>query len=238
MQGSYSNKNFSKAPIFDLHFHGNQELVEEAKRLGYSCVGVTHYYKDDKSEFAEFNDLSPEGILLKKSIEIIAKNPEDMRRKVQKSRNRADILIVRGGDLKINRAACENRGVDILSQPYRTRRDVGINHVLAKKAADNNVAIEINLKNFMKTNLRYRYRILNQFRRLVELERKFQFPLTITSNASSKYHLKSPGDIASFSKCFSMTTEECYQAISTTPKRIIQTNDTRDKFIIEGVRRE
>lgn len=238
MQGSYLNRNFSKAPIFDLHFHGNQELVEEAKRLGYSGVGVTHYYKDDKSEFAEFNDLTNLGIKLKKSIEIIAKNPEDMRRKVQKSRNRADILIVRGGDLKINRAACENPNVDILSQPYRKRRDVGINHVLAKKAADNNVAIEINLKNYFKTNLRYRYRILSQFRRLADLERKFKFPLTITSNASSKYHLKSPRDIASFAKCFSLTPEECYQALSTTPLGIIQTNEIRDKFIIEGVRRD
>lgn len=238
MQGSYLNKNFSKAPIFDLHFHGNQELVEEAKRLGYSGVGITHYYKDDKSEFAEFNDLNPMWIRLIKSIEITAKNPEDLKRKVQKSRKRADILIVRGGDLKINRAACENPSVDILSQPYRKRRDVGINHVLAKKAADNNVAIEINLQNFFNTNLRYRYRILSQFRHLVELERKFKFPLTITSNASSKYQLKSPRDIVSFAKCFSMTIEESYQALSTTPQRIIQTNDMRDKFIVEGVCRE
>lgn len=238
MQGSYLNKNFSKAPIFDLHFHGNQELVEEAKRLGYSGVGITHYYTDDKSEFAEFNDLNPQGMVLKKSIEIIAKNPEDMRRKVQKSRNRADILIVRGGDLKINRAACEDRRVDILSQPYRTRRDIGINHVLAKKAADNNVAIEINFKNFFKTNLRYRYRILSQFRHLVELERKFKFPLTITSNAGSKYHLKSPRDIVALAKCFSMNVEESLHALSITPLNIIQTNNLRDKFIVDGVRRE
>ena len=40
---------------------------------------------------------------------------------------------------------------------------MGINHVLARKAAENSVAIEINLKTLLKTNLRYRYRVISQF---------------------------------------------------------------------------
>jgi len=164
------------------------------------------------------------------------KNPGDLKKKVQKSQRNADIIMVRGGDLKVNRAACEERSIDILSQPYRSRRDTGINHILAKKAAENNVAIEINLKTLLNTNLRYRYRIISQFRHIVGLQRKFNFPLIISSNANSKYDLKTPRDIIALAKCFGMTFEESFDAISRIPKDIIETNNKRDSFIVDGVR--
>ena len=224
--------------FFDLHVHGNENMIREAERLGYAGVAVTRYLEENNSEFSkEFNDLNASsGILLKKCIEIVCKNPEDLKKKVQKSRRNADIIMVRGGDLKVNRAACEERSIDILSQPYRSRRDMGINHILAKKAAENNVAIEINLKTLLNTNLRYRYRIISQFRHIVGLQRKFKFPLIISSNANSKYDLKTPRDIIALAKCFGMTFEESFDAISRTPKDIIETNNKRDSFIVDGVR--
>jgi ribonuclease P/MRP protein subunit RPP1 len=209
------------------------------ERLGYAGVAVTRYLEDYNSEFSrEFDDLkSSTSLILKKCLEISCKNPEDLRKKVQKSRKKADIVMVRGGDLKVNRAACEDRRVDILSQPYRSRRDTGINHVLARKASENNVAIELNLKNFLKTNLRYRYRIISQFRHIVELQRKFKFPLIITSNANSKYDIRTPQDIFALAKCFGMTFEETYDALSTTPQNIFETNNIRASFVVDGVRK-
>ncbi len=238
MQESYSNRNLSKDMFFDLHVHGNENIIKEAERLGFTGIAVTRYFEDYNSKFLkEFEDLElNSNILLKKSVEIACKNPEDLKKKVKKSRKKADILIVKGGDLKVNRAACEDKRIDILSQPYRSRRDMGINHVLARKAAENSVAIEINLKTFLKTNLRYRYRVISQFRHIVDLQRKFKFPLIITSSASSKYDLKTPIDIFALAKCFGMTFEESFKAISITPRDIIETNNLRDYFIVEGVR--
>ncbi len=238
MQESYSNRNLSKDMFFDLHVHGNENIIKEAERLGFTGIGVTRYFEDYNSKFLkEFEDLElNSNILLKKSVEIACKNPEDLKKKVKKSRKKADILIVKGGDLKVNRAACEDKRIDILSQPYRSRRDMGINHVLARKAAENSVAIEINLKTFLKTNLRYRYRVISQFRHIVDLQRKFKFPLIITSSASSKYDLKTPIDIFALAKCFGMTFEESFKAISITPRDIIETNNLRDYFVVEGVR--
>ena len=239
MQGIYSsNKNFSNDMFFDLHVHGNETMITEAERLGYAGVGLTSYFEDYNSEFFKEFDILEESsnIILKKCIEISSKNPEDLRKKVQKSRRNADILMVRGGDLKINRAACEDQRVDILSQPYRSRRDTGINHILARKAAENSVAIEINLKTLFKTNLRYRYRVISQFRHIIELQRKFKFPLIITSNANSKYDLRSPHEISALARCFQMTIEESFDAISKTPQEIIKSCNARDSFIVDGVR--
>jgi ribonuclease P/MRP protein subunit RPP1 len=239
LQGSYlSNKSFSKGKFFDLHVHGSENVIIEAERLGYAGIAVTRYFEDFNSDFTrEFDDLTASSnITLKKSIEISCKNREDLRKKVQKSRKHADILMVRGGDLKVNRAACEDQRVDVLSQPYRSRRDTGINHVLARKAAENSVAIEINLKTLLKTNLRYRYRVISHFRHIIDLQRKFNFPLIITSNANSKYDLKTPQDISALAKCFGMTFEESFDAISRTPQDIIETNNMRSSFIVDGVR--
>lgn len=239
MQGNYSSSyNFSNSMFFDLHFHGDEELIKEAERLGYDGIGLTRYYEDFNSEFLRQLDIlkANSNIILKKCVEISCKHPEDLRKKVQKSRKKADILLVRGGDLKVNRAVCEDQRVDILSQPYRSRRDSGINHVIARKAAENSVAIEINLKILLKTNLRYRYRVLSQFRHIIELQRKFKFPLIITSSANSKYDLITPQDITALSKCFQMSFEESFDAISKIPQEIIKTNDLRDSFVIDGVR--
>ncbi len=239
MQGNYSNNRcFLTCKFFDLHVHGNENVIREAERLGYAGIAVTRYFEDFNSEFSrEFEDLvSCSNMMLKKSAEISCKNPEDLRKKVQKSRKRTDILMVRGGDLKVNRAACEDKRVDILSQPYRSRRDTGINHILARKAAENSVAIEINLKTLLKTNLRYRYRVISQFRHIVKLQRKFKFPLIITSGANSKYDLKTPQDISAIAKCFGMTFEESFDAISKTPLDIIEFNNMRGSFIKDGVK--
>jgi ribonuclease P/MRP protein subunit RPP1 len=224
--------------FFDLHFHGDEEVIKEAERLGYSGIGLTRYFEDFNSDFLKQFDIlkANSNIILKKCAEISCKHPEDLRKKVQKSRKKADILIVRGGDLKVNRAACEDKRVDILSQPNRSRRDSGINHVLARKAAENSVAIEINLKILLKTNLRYRYRVLSQFRHIVELQRKFKFPLIITSSASFKYDLITPQDITALSKSFQMSFEESFDAISKIPQEIIEINDLRDNFVVDGVR--
>ena len=224
--------------FFDLHFHGNEKVIKEAERLGYAGLGLTSYFEDFNSEFLKQFDIlkSTSNIILKKCVEISCKHPEELRKKVQKTRNKADILIVRGGDLKVNRAVCEDQRIDILSQPYRSRRDSGINHILARKAAENSVAIEINLKTLLKTNLRYRYRVLSQFRHVIELQRKFKFPLIITSNATSKYDLKTPQDITALSKCFQMSFKESFDAISKIPQEIIETNDLRDSFVADGVR--
>jgi ribonuclease P/MRP protein subunit RPP1 len=237
LEGKYSSRTHLKGNFFDLHVQANLDIVKEAERLGFVGISLTYDFEDYKSGFKEFKEIEKNcTIQLKKCLEVTCKNPEEMKKKVQKSRKKADIVMVRGGDLKINRAACEYRGVDILSQPYRGRRDTGINHVLARKAAENDVAVEINLSTFLKTNLRYRYRVISQFRHIVGLSRKYNFPIILTSNARTKYDLRNPQDIFALSRCFGMTMDESFNAISTAPEHIIERNDNRNSYVMDGVR--
>ncbi len=238
MEGNYSTKKNYGENFYDLNISGNQSIIKEAERLGFAGVSLTYNFDDYNPETSrKYDELKHESnLLIRKCLEIKCKNPEELKKKVRKSRKKADIVMVRGGDNSINRAACEERNVDILSQPYRNRRDSGLNHVLARKAAENDVAVEINLSSFLKTSLRYRHRIVSQFRHIMDLKRKYGFSVIITSGARSSYDQRNPMDIFALSNCFGMNENESLEALSIIPKHIIDKNDNRDNFFVDGVR--
>ena len=218
--------------FFDFHVH-NTQLAGEAKRLGYNGIALIQSSRN----YNKPDDINPQDDFnIWNGVEIYAKNPDDLRKKVQKFRERSDVVIVNGGDIKINRAACEDPRVDILAHPYKNRRDSGINHVLAKKASENNVAIELSINPMIKTRLSLRAKILSQFRQILKLQRKFKFPLIITSNAYSIYDLRTPEDIIAFAGCLEMTHEEIISSLSKNPADIIKRSMIRKNVIVQGAR--
>ena len=232
--------------FFDFHIHGGPELALDAGNIGYHGVGLTVYSRDciNKPEtlknlrksISDLNEDKDDHISIQICVEIEAKNQEDLKKQVQNFRKKADVILVHGGDLKINRAATEDPRVDILSHPYRSRFDSGINHVLAVKAAENSVAIEINLKYFLLTRSNQQYRVLNQFRQIMKLHRKYELPVIITSDSSSFYGLRNPRDIMALAACFGMTKDEAFNALSKTPQEIIYRNKIRNDVIVPGAR--
>lgn len=218
--------------FFDFHVH-NTQLAGEAKRLGYNGIALIQSSRN----YNKPDDINPQDDFnIWNGVEIYAKNPDDLRKKVQKFRERSDVVIVNGGDIKINRAACEDPRVDILAHPYKNRRDSGINHVLAKKASENNVAIELSINPMIKTRLSLRAKILSQFRQILKLQRKFKFPLIITSNAYSSYDLRTPEDIIAFAGCLEMTHDEIISSLSKNPANIIKRSRIRKNVIVQGAR--
>lgn len=226
--------------FFDFHLNENLKLVEEAERLGYSGVALfkpKHSNSGLNHEVFDWDTVNQNrSIKVYRGIEIQAKNPEHMRQSVKKFREEADVIMVMGGDQKINRAACEDPRVDIISKPYFNRRDCGIDHVMGKKAALNEVAVELNIGHLTRTNSYLHYRVLAHFREILKLQRKFGFPLIITNNAQSIYDLHTPQDLIALSKCFGMDIEEAESALSRTPLNIIERNSIRDKIIVDGVK--
>ena len=59
--------------FFDLHVHGNENVIIEAERLGYAGLGLTRYFEDYNEEFSrEFDILDDSSnIIIKKCIENI-----------------------------------------------------------------------------------------------------------------------------------------------------------------------
>lgn len=230
--------------FYDLHIQGSPKMALHAQKLGYNGTALVLNFKDYKDKSAIIKDVqnirnhfqhdSP--FQIKVGLEIQARNPTDLKKQVRKFRDKVDVILVHGGDLKINRAATEEPRIDILCHPYRNRYDSGINHVLAVKAAENKVSIEINLKYFLLTRPNQRYRVLNQFRQIVKLQCKYKFPVIITSDADSVYDLRHPHDIIALASCFGMTNDEAIRSLSSVPLDIIDKNEIRRQIILPGVR--
>ena len=239
--------------FYDFHIQGNNDycddlLLCEAKRLGFN--GVCLFYKDDYFQHKNnlkhmLDDLNEDSNKENKNkhvftafsgLKIFPKNSEELRKIILKNYDKVDILMVVGGDLKINRVSCENPKIDILSRPYYKRKDSGINHVLAKEAARNNVTIELCLKDLIETKGYLRSKIISQFRDILKLSHKFNFNVIITTGAKTIYDLRTPHDILALIKSFGLTQDEAETALSLTPELIIKNSYEKRNIIINGVK--
>lgn len=136
----------------------------------------------------------------------------------------------------MNRAVVENVKADVLSRPYLRRFDSGLNHVLAKEAVKNNVAIELCFKDVLKSYLSYRSKIISNFRDVYTLYRKFDFPLVLSSRAESVFDVKTTHDFIAFFNQTGLSEEEINKSFITSSE-ILKFNENRDKMIFKGVRR-
>ena len=222
--------------FFDFHIHGDCRLALEAYRIGYNGIAIVQsskiYEKDFLNDFKQIKH----DFKIFSGVEIYARNKEDLRNNIQKFREKEDVLIVNGGNLKINRAACEDPRIDILAHPYKKRRDSGINHILAKKAAENEVAIELSIDPIIKTKFSLRAKMISHFRQIIKLHRKFEFPIIISSNAYSKYDLRTPNDIIALAQCIGMSEKEAEDSLSKIPLNIIGRNEIRKDIIVKGAK--
>jgi len=229
--------------FYDFHVHGNGKLAKEAKRLGYHAICLVFHSNNYNQEILEIyrkvkknGSVNSEYPSISIGVEILSKTTEDLKKNIKEIRKIADVLIVHGGNIKINRAACRDPRVDIIAHPYKNRTDCGINHVLAREAAKNEVAIEINMNNLLKSKLSIRSRVLSQYRQITKLQRKFKFPIIITTGAHSIYDLRTPKDIIVLSGSFGMAEKDAFDALYVTPRNIIERSKIREDVIVNGAK--
>lgn len=229
---------------FDLNikgdsFENNLKLANEAFKYGWNHINFSYNQNtfNDALDFKDelINELSGK-INVDYTLEIKSNNANEIRKIVSKFRNRSSCISVVGGDLKINRLTLENVKIDVLSRPYLKRYDSGINHVLAKEALKNNVAIELCFKDVLKTYLSHRSKVLSNFNDIYRLYRKYDFPLILSSRAESVFDIKTTHDFVAFFKQTGLSDDEISKSFKTSFD-ILEFNRNRDKMILQGVRR-
>lgn len=234
---------FHDLNIRGQYFGNDLKLVKEASRFGWDYVNLNYYPEyfkralDYKSDLIDkINDFE-NPIEINMGLNIVkAKNPNEVRKLVNKYRNKTSYLSVLGGDLKINRGVCENIKIDVLSRPYYKRHDSGMNHVLAKEAVKNNVAIELCFRDILNQHLKYRANVIASFKEILKFHRKFKFPIILTTDSKSLYDMRSTRDIVAVFKCIGFTNEEIYNGFCKYPQEIIDFNKDRKNMVIKGVK--
>lgn len=230
--------------FFDLNIKGNSlennlKLAKQASQYGWNHINFS-YNQNDFSDALNFKkelieELSEE-ISIDYTLEIKSNNINEIRKLTNKFRNKSNCISVVGGDLKVNRATLENIKIDVLSRPYSRRFDSGINHVLAREAVKNNVAIELCFKDVLKSYLSYRSKVISNFKDIYTLYRKFDFPLILSSGSESIFDIKTAFDFIAFFKQTGLTDNEILKSFNTSSD-ILEFNKNRDSLILKGVRR-
>ncbi|MBI4162257.1 MAG: hypothetical protein HY513_01120 [Candidatus Aenigmarchaeota archaeon] len=222
--------------FYDLHVHTAasigenklQEMAEMAKRLGLDGIAVVSYFPD-------VTEIKPvEGIDIMNAVMLKPASAGELDKLISKARPNAELIYVHGGNYDINRAACESSAVDMLCHPELGRKDSGIDHIVIKSAAANNVAIELNFREILESHGRNRSNILSSMRTNIMLAGKYEAKIIAVSGAVNIWGMRAGRELAAFLNLMGMDLGESLDAMSNVPKKIIAEN--REKLL--GKRRE
>lgn len=160
--------------------------------------------------------------------------PEHVPKIARKIRKKVELVFVQGGDLDVNRKACETPGVDVLAHPELGRNDSGLDYVMAKLAKEHNVAIEFNFRNLLLSSRKTRSDIFSRMLENAELVRKYKTPFILTSGAVEPYDLRSPSELMSFGRLLGLDTKRMKVSLS---GGMLEENRKRlgGKWIMPGV---
>lgn len=211
--------------FYDMHCHTLQSIgentIEEmaafAKKLGITGLGIASY-----NEVTELPKI--EGIDIVSCVIIKADSASDVDKIARKIRNKAEIIMVHGGDYEINRVACESSLIDVLCHPELGRKDSGLDHICMRAAAENNVAIELNFREILESYKRKRIYILSAMKKNVKLAKKYGAKIVTTSGGVNKWGLRSPRDLSAFAYLLGLDLGEAISTGSTIPEEIVRIN--------------
>jgi ribonuclease P/MRP protein subunit RPP1 len=123
------------------------------------------------------------------------------------------VVMVTSGDLAFNRGVIGLRGVRVLKGIHRSPKGA-FNHVAAREAEVKGVALELDLFPLVGERGVRRQRVIARYRELLDLYRRYHFPLTLASNARSILMQRSIRDIVLLARLFGMEEEEAMAALS------------------------
>ncbi|MCX6815283.1 MAG: hypothetical protein NT120_00330 [Candidatus Aenigmarchaeota archaeon] len=213
--------------FYDLHVHTSmsigentlEEMVDFAKRLGVQGLGIVQYYPGQIVDLPK-----AAGIDLVKCIMLKPSNPNELSDFASKVRDKAEVLMVHGGDYEINRASCENSLIDVLCHPELGRKDSGLDHICAKAANENEVAIEVNFREVLESYKKNRVIVLSSMKKNIRLCKKYQTNVITASSAVTKWGMRSGRELAALSNVLGLDLGLAIDSVSTTAEDMVRKN--------------
>lgn len=214
-----------------------QEIADFAKKLGYTGVVINEVFESvDK-----INELKEEIAKVETDIEIYpgvtiqAQNIKDLselKNTISKVRDKVLIVTVAGGDYRVNRLACEDPRVDILTHPELDRIDGGLDEPSLKAAVVNNVIIEINFKEVLNSFRKPRSYLLNHIATNIKLCDHFRVPIVVSSSAKNIWDMRPPREMVALINSLGLDLGKAFAAVTSIPQTIIKNN----KKTLDGTR--
>jgi ribonuclease P/MRP protein subunit RPP1 len=138
---------------------------------------------------------------------------QDIAVRMKRHRATGTFVSVQAGDNGHNRAVLGMKGIHILCGIHRTDR-YAFDHVTAKMAADNGVAIDVSLAPVIRERGVVRQRALDRYFDLMLLCRRFEFPLVISTHARSVLEMRSVREFSALASVIGLDIPDVERALS------------------------
>lgn len=167
------------------------------------------------------------GLEVLRGAVISASSQKEVIRQVRKPAiRRADVVFVNAGDTAFNRAVVAVKEVHVVRNIHATQRNA-FDHVAARSAAEHGVAVDISMAPIIQYRGTRRQRALQRYADVLALQRRYGFPLTVSSGARSILEQRSVREVGGLCALFGMTGAEVSEALSSIgrlvePKRSVR----------------
>jgi len=132
---------------------------------------------------------------------------------VKKARDKGGVISVLAGDNGFNRAVIGVKGVHIL-RGIHTADKKAFDHVTAKMAADNGVAVDLDLSPLIAGRSIPRQRAIHRYQDILMFAGRFGFPVTISSCARSVLEMRSVREITGLCTLLGMDEPDVEHALN------------------------
>lgn len=186
---------------FHLHFRPSKEWLERLDLEKACMIGKV------------------EEKYLLQGEEIEATSKQELRKKVRESE--ADFIILKKAPNEIVQYAIQEGVVDCVTGLEKGKQHVpllyrnpGFNQVMAKAAAENQVAIDFNFRNIRKTEGEKRSRLLARMKQNLKICKKYGSPIILSSGAETKWEMVPAYDLVGFGQVLGLTKGEAKKALN------------------------
>ena len=161
-----------------------------------------------------------------RGVVLASERIQDIIGQIRKERQGNAIILVNAGDYSFNRSLLHVKGLHIIRHIHKTHKK-SFDHIMARMAAERSIAIDIDLHPVIYLRGSPRQKVLQRYCELVRLQSRFEFPMTLSSNAFSILEQKTARDMEMICSLFGMEGGQVKEALATigkicSPRRPVQ----------------
>lgn len=132
---------------------------------------------------------------------------------VKRVKDSGKVVSVNAANNSFNRAVIGIKGVHIL-RGIQAADKLAFDHVAAKMAADNRVAVDIDLSPIIHGRSVTRQRAIHRYMDILVLEQRFEFPITLSTHARSFLEMRNVRDVAGICSLIGMDVPDVERALA------------------------
>lgn len=216
-----------------------ENMVKKSSELGYRLVGIPLSPNTPREEIGRLQKICNEAKMdLVTRVEFCPRTPSELLRDLRRLRRRFEIVAITCTSKRVARQAARDRRVDFLSFLATDLRKRFFDEAEAELASKALSCLEIEMTPLLSLKGFSRIRLLSHLRSELEIAKRFNVPVTISSGATNELFLRNPHDYAALATLLNMSLHSALQALSESPISIVERNREKlsPSYIAPGIR--